>query len=53
MIINNEMIIIVQSPYLYRLKKENDKSKHIKLVNNNIITVDQKNQCQSMAKSRS
>ena len=33
MIINNEMIIIVRSPYLYRLKKENDKSKHIKLVN--------------------
>ena len=40
------MIIIVRSPYLYRLKKENDKSKHIKLVNN-IIIVDQKNQCQS------
>ena len=46
MIINNEMIIIVRSPY-YRLKKKKrlEKSKHIKHVNN-IITVDQKNQCQ-------
>ena len=39
------MIIIVQSPYLYRLKKKtiNQNTLNMLII---IITVDQKNQCQ-------